>query len=396
MDREVMSEEVTDESGLSVEALLEQMIQHEASDLHLAPNQKPLFRIEGALKFIDPFSVQLSSAQVEKLAEELVGKPAEEVLAESGSFDGATTSKSNGRFRYNIYKRMPGCSIALRQLASRFRTLEELGLPETLSNWCQLVDGLVLICGPTGSGKSTTLATLVNQINLERADHIITIEDPIEYLHDSIRGRVDQVQIGIHAPDFKTALVASLRQDPDVILVGEIRERETIRTAITAAETGHLVFATVHAPDCAGAIQRIVSVFPADEQSGILRQLSMNLRGVLSQRLVPADGPVLKQTKEKRVRRARVLLSEILQNTPATANLIAKGQFKNLYSFIETGAKHNMQTLDQSLINWIKTGHLLKSTAIAYSRNPSTLEKRIERSLAKDTSIIQRTKVMTD
>ncbi len=380
VDWKVMDEATTEEEPMSIEALMEQMIQHEASDLHLAPNQRPLFRIEGELKHVSNFRNRLSSCVVESLASELVGRPLEEILSETGSFDGATTSKSNGRFRYNIYKRLPGCSIALRQLASRFRTLKELGLPETLSKWCNLVDGLVLISGPTGSGKSTTLSTLIDRINRERAAHIITIEDPIEYLHDSLRGRIDQLQVGVHTPDFKTALVASLRQDPDVILVGEIRERETIRTAITAAETGHLVFATVHAPDCAGAIQRIVSVFPADEQPGILRQLSMNLRGVLSQHLVPADGPASNQITKKQERRARVLLSEILQITPATSNLIAKGQFQNIYSFIETGAKHDMQTLDQSLLNWIKTGHLLKATALTYTRNSNALEKRIERS----------------
>ncbi|MEM9015964.1 MAG: type IV pilus twitching motility protein PilT, partial [Verrucomicrobiota bacterium] len=245
-------------------------------------------------------------------------------------------------------------------------------------------EGLVLVAGPTGSGKSTTLATLIDHINRHRPVHVITIEDPVEYLHVSDRALVDQRQVGTHARDFQAALVSSLRQDPDVILVGEIRERETIKTAITAAETGHLVFATVHAPDCAGAIQRIVSTFPADEQPGVLRQLSMNLRGVLTQHLIPADGPACAERHDfTSGSRTRVLLSEILQVTPAVANQIAKAQFMHIPSAMETGSRHDMQTLEESLLRWIQSRHLLLATALAHTRNPKVLEQRFARESVK-------------
>jgi twitching motility protein PilT len=182
----------------------------------------------------------------------------------------------------------------------------------------------------------------------------------------------------VHAPDFNSALVSSLRQDPDVILVGEIREKETIRTAIVAAETGHLVFATVHASDASGAIQRLTSVFPIDEQPGILRQLSMNLRAVLSQHLVPADGAAA-MSQHLKEKRKRILLSEILQMTPATSNLVAKGQFQNLRSFMETGSKYGMQTLEENLFGWIQSGYLSQSSALSHTRNKKVLEQRINR-----------------
>lgn len=361
-------------------SLLQTLMELEASDLHLAPYRRPVFRLHGTLRELDAYPDPLDEADVERLAEQLAGGPPGASVPASGSLDGAFTRGRDGRFRYNIYRRLPGYSIALRRLENQFRTLPQLGLPESLLKWCDLPDGLFLVAGPTGSGKSTTLATLIDHINRTRPVHVITIEDPVEYLHVSDRALIDQRQIGMHAPDFQSALVASLRQDPDVILVGEIRERETIRTAITAAETGHLVFATVHAPDCAGAIQRVVSVFPSDEQPGILRQLSMNLRGVLAQHLVPADGPSAGGRHDfASGKRTRVLLSEILQITPAAANLVAKGQFVHLHSTMETGAKHDMQTLEQSLIGWLRSGHLLRATALSHTRNPKVLEQRLVR-----------------
>ncbi|MEO0795715.1 MAG: PilT/PilU family type 4a pilus ATPase [Verrucomicrobiota bacterium] len=361
--------------------MLQALVEHDASDLHLAPDHSPLFRIDGRLRTEEPFLARLNSNQLQSIASQLIGDNVSDAIPPSGSIDGAMSLGADKRFRYNVYNRLPGIAIAIRRLESRFRSLEELGLPQTLTNWCDLSDGLILVAGPTGSGKSTTLATLIDQINRTRSTHIITIEDPVEYLHLSQKSRIDQRQVGTHTPDFHSALISSLRQDPDVILVGEIRERETIRTALTAAETGHLVFATVHAPDCAGAIQRISSAFPADEQSGVLRQLSMNLRGVLTQHLVPSDGPVTTRPQPNLGKRPRVALSEVLQVTPAAANLIARGQFHNLYSFMETGAKHGMQTLEECLLQWVRTGFLQRSTALACTRNPRILEQRMAREL---------------
>jgi len=370
---------VSSDSGL--ENLLRAMIEMEASDLHLAPGHQALFRIDGRLQTNAGFASLFDHDRIGSIASSLVHGEVSGAINASGSVDGALSLGGGERFRYNIYQRLPGLAIAIRRLESRFRSLEELGLPPSLANWCDLTDGLVIVAGPTGSGKSTTLATLLDQINRTRAVHVITIEDPIEYLHLSLNSRIDQRQVGTHAPDFHSALVSSLRQDPDVILVGEIRERETIRTALTAAETGHLVFTTVHAPDCAGAIQRIASAFPADEQPGILRQLSMNLRGVLAQHLVRSDGQAAAKPRPETVKRARVALSEVLQVTPAAANLIARGQFQNLYSFIETGSKHGMQTLEQCLVHWVKCGLLQRSTALACTRNPKILQQRMAREL---------------
>ncbi|MEM1083155.1 MAG: PilT/PilU family type 4a pilus ATPase [Verrucomicrobiota bacterium] len=365
-----------------LERLLRTLMSIEASDLHLAPGNRPLFRLDGVLQESPAFPEFLSENQVLDLASELAGNTINQAMPPAGALDGAITAGDNneGRFRFNIFRRLPGLGIALRRLENQFRSLPELGLPDSLLDWCGLPDGLILVAGPTGSGKSTTLATLIDQINRTRAVHVITIEDPVEYMHVSERALVDQRQIGTHAPDFQTALVSSLRQDPDVILVGEIRERDTIRTAITAAETGHLVFATVHAPDCAGAIQRIVSVFPSDEQPGVLRQLSMNLRGVLAQHLVPADGPATADRHDfNSGSRTRILISEILQVTPAVANLISKAQFLHLSSTMETGARHGMQTLEQSLLGWVQSRHLLRATALSHTRNPKVLEQRLAR-----------------
>lgn len=376
-----MTQPTISKAQSSLEDLLQALVDFDASDLHLAPDHAPLFRIDGRLQTVEALQAAASGSQVNAWASALIGEDVGYAMPDSGSVDGALSLPGDKRFRYNIYQRLPGLAIAIRRLESRFRSLEELGLPGSLLDWCELSDGLVLVAGPTGSGKSTTLATLIDQINRTRPAHIITIEDPVEYLHLSQQSRIDQRQIGTHAPDFHAALISSLRQDPDVILVGEIRERETIRTALTAAETGHLVFTTVHAPDCAGAIQRISSVFPADEQPGILRQLSMNLRGVLTQHLVPSDGPSATRPRPGMGKRPRVALSEVLQITPAAANLIARGQFQNLYSFMETGAKHGMQTLEQCLVEWVRTGFLSRSTALACTRNPKVLEQRMAREL---------------
>ena len=378
----LQNKEKEEGASVTLESLLNALLILEASDLHLSVGSRPLFRLSGTICPVELFQNTLTESDLGELASELAGGDIEECLPVSGSLDGALTAGENseGRFRYNIYRRMPGYSIALRRLENSFRSLSQLGLPQSLLQWCELPDGLILVAGPTGSGKSTTLATLIDQINRTRPLHVITIEDPIEYVHVSATALIDQRQIGTHTPDFHTALVSSLRQDPDVILVGEIREKETIRTALTAAETGHLVFATVHAPDCSGAIQRIASVFPPDEQAGILRQLSMNLRGVLTQHLVPADGPAASKSQDfSQGERTRVLLSQILQITPAVANLVAKAQFTHINSTMETGARYDMQTLEENLLKWVRSGHLKQQTALTYTRNPKVLQQRFAR-----------------
>ncbi|MCC5844406.1 MAG: PilT/PilU family type 4a pilus ATPase [Verrucomicrobia bacterium] len=359
--------------ALGLADMLAAVSRNKASDLHLAPGRPPFLRVDGSLiPLPGAETVSLTAADLEQNVLELCRHAgAAEVLPRS-SLDGALRAADGARFRFHVYRRAPGFAIALRRLEDRFRSLTELGLSESLSRWGELGDGLLLVAGPTGSGKSTTLATLIDLINQRRACHVITIEDPIEYVHSDQKSLVDQRQVGLHTGGFQDALVASLRQDPDVILVGEIRERDTIRIALTAAETGHLVFTTVHAPDCAGALQRLGSVFPADEQPGVLRQLALNLRGILTQHLVPADGPGRRQ-------RPRILLSEILQVTPAAANLIANGKFNQMQTCMETGGSEGMQTLEENLIHWIQEGFLTEGAAMSHTRRPAYLRQRLQR-----------------
>jgi twitching motility protein PilT len=283
--------------------------------------------------------------------------------------DGAVSGPNNTRFRFNLFRRQGELAVALRRLEDTFQTLAELGLPQSLDALCNLRDGLVILGGPTGAGKSTTLATLLDRINRERACHIVTIEDPIEYIHRPQKALVNQRQVGLDAPSFNDALVASLRQDPDVILVGEVRELATIRTAITASETGHLVFTTVHAGDCVGVIERMISVFPAEEQDGMRRQLGLVLRAVVAQHLLPSIGA------EGRAK--RVVASEILTVTPAVANLIATAKSSQIYSSMESGQSQGMQTLEQDLARLCVAGKISEATAAARARNVGVMRDRI-------------------
>ncbi|MCY2968689.1 MAG: type IV pilus twitching motility protein PilT, partial [Planctomycetota bacterium] len=244
-----------------------------------------------------------------------------------------------------------------------------------LYNLCGLTDGLIVVAGPTGAGKSTTLAALIDQINQTRRCHIVTIEDPIEYLHTPQLSLINQRQIGTDAAGFHEALVASLRQDPDVILVGEVRDLDTIRTAISAAETGHLVLTTVHAGDCVGTIERLVSVFPADEQPGIRRQLSLVLRAVIAQRLLLGDGtPAGAKLGDGRSR--RVPASEILIVNTGIAHLIASGRSTQIYSAMETGGQEGMQTLDSDLARLWAADEISELTAMHQARDPSLMPER--------------------
>lgn len=358
-----------------LENLLALCEEYEASDLHLAVGMAPRFRIRGALVEkggMRPFD----GKAVDALAMELglftlpVGSPdgTERVrmtLMKDGAVDGALTSPSGARYRFNVFRASDRHSVALRRLDSRFRTFDELGLPPRLAEFCRETDGLVVVTGPTGSGKSTTLATMVDLINHRRSGHIITIEDPIEYVHRSDRCIVNQRQVGRDAKTFNDALVEALRQDPDVILVGEMRDIHTVRMALRAAETGHLVFATLHAGDCAGAVERLVSVFPADEQNSARHQLALVLRGIFAQHLLPSPLG------------GRHLASELLVNTPACANLVATGRSAQLYSVIETGGGAGMRTLDQSLAELAASGQVDERTAMALSKNPAQLKGRM-------------------
>lgn len=360
-----------------LELLLRAAVEADASDLHLAVGLPPYLRVEGALA-PRPEATPLDGEALAALADVLTSSTGRSELARKGTLDGAW-SGAGARFRFNVARRQDGLSIALRRLEDRFRSLEELGLPESLHELTELQDGLVVVAGPTGSGKSTTLATLIDRINRERAAHVITIEDPIEYVHRSQRALVNQCQVGQDVDSFDAALVAALRQDPDVILVGEVRELSTIRTAITAAETGHLVLTTVHAGDCVSAVERLIAVFPEAEQHGIRRQLGFVLRAVIAQHLVRADGSAVADET-----RRRVLVSEVLRVNAAVANLVAHGKPNQIYSVMETGAAAGNRTLESELARLWREGLLSERTAIGLARSPQTV--RDQRRLGRSTT----------
>ncbi len=352
--------------------LLSDCVTLDASDLHLAPGLPPYLRVHGILEPQAEYG-PLAPQTTHDLGMHLARGFDARTLETTGSIDGAISAPDGTRFRFNVFRRQGQISIALRRLEDRFRSLEELGLPASLYDLCSLPDGLVIVAGPTGAGKSTTLATLIDRVNRTRAAHIVTIEDPIEYLHASLKSLVNQRQVGLDAGGFNDALVASLRQDPDVILVGEIRDLNTIRTAVTAAETGHLVFTTVHAGDCVGTIERLVSVFPAEEQLGVRRQLALVLRAVVAQHLLVADGRngLLEPSADGVARRRRVVVSEVLMANGAVNNLIANGKAVQIYSAMESGGGEGMQTLDEDLARLWAGGWITELAALATSRNPA-------------------------
>jgi twitching motility protein PilT len=361
-----------EETGATSAALpLEDMLAYcessHASDLHLAPGHPPLVRVHGELAAI-PGRVPLRPQETEAISDAMMNSGQKAALAEYGAADGALSSTQGTRYRFNIFRRQGKRAIILRRLEDRFRTLAALGLPDELYRLADHSEGLIVFSGPTGCGKSTTLATLLDKINRERRCHMITIEDPIEYIHDPKLAEVNQRELYTDVPDFNAALVAALREDPDVILVGECRDLKTIRMAITAAETGHLVFTTVHAADCVGTIERLVGVFPADEQDGIRRQLALVLRAVVNQQLLPGtlrDG-----------HKRRVAAAEVLVNTTAVSNLIVLGKSTLIYSCMETGRSVGMQTMDQDIARLWSIGLIDEQTAVATCRNVSAMRER--------------------
>ena len=347
-----------------------------ASDIHLSVDEPPRFRVQGRLSPRPDFE-ELDVRAVDDIAMELglytlpLGCPdgtelVRKNLMRDGAIDGAVTAPDGQRYRFNIFRQQGKTSVALRRLDSTFRSISELGLPQRIADFCHERDGLVIVTGPTGSGKSTTLATLIDGINSARECFIVTIEDPIEFLHPSKVSLVNQRQVGRDARSFNDALVEAMRQDPDVILVGEIRDMETVRTALRASETGHLVFTTLHAGDCPGAIERIISVFPADEQNSVRRQLAMVLRGVVAQHLLPSiDGT------------RRHAVTEVMVNTSGVANLIATGRTSQLSGAIESGGNVGMRSVEESLVELLFAGAVEERAAYALSRNPESLQRRL-------------------
>jgi len=347
-------------------ALFRETLRRRASDLHLTADMPPVFRVKGDLAFMDcdPFR----PAEIAALLDEILSPRHREVLERNKAVDFALSVTDTGRFRIAAFYQRGALSVAVRLLADGIPTFAALGLPETIADLSRLRDGLVLITGVTGSGKSTTLATIVDDINARSRRNIITIEDPIEYVHQNNRCVIHQRELHTDVPSFAEALRDALRADPDVILVGEMRDIETMRTAIMAAETGHLVFSTLHSRDCISTVNRLVGAFPAGEQSQIRQQLAATLRAVVSQRLLPNAGGT-----------GRVPAMEIMLTTPGIANLIRQGKDDMIYSAIETGGQQGMQTMEQCLARLITEGKIGLDAGLAAARNENLLRHRIER-----------------
>ncbi len=321
---------------LDIEGLLREAVEEDASDIHLCEAQPPVFRIHGQL--VRRGGLPITREDTEELVSWLIPPDKQQEFREHGETDFSYSIPRLGRFRVNAYMQRSTPAFALRAIPFRILSLKELGLPDTLESFCHKPHGLVLVTGPTGSGKSTTLAALMDLINESSEKHIITLEDPIEFLHRHKKSVVNQREVGSDTGSFARGLRAALRQDPNVILVGEMRDLETIRIALQAAETGHLVFATLHTNDAASTIDRIIDVFPPEQQQQVRVQLGGTLQGVVAQRLF-----------RRRDRPGRVVGLEVLVATPAVRNLIREGKTHQIPSLIQTSGKLGMRTMEASV-----------------------------------------------
>jgi twitching motility protein PilT len=328
-----------------VDLFLRQAVERGASDFHLSPRVRPVFRIDGVMVGIDGSDSAIEADTSAELVREILPERNRKELESRSDTDFAYEVSGLGRFRVNAFHDRHGLGAVFRHLPARIRSFEELGLPEVLETFCHLSKGLVLVTGPTGSGKTTTLAAMVDFINRHRDEHIITIEDPIEYVHLNKRCLVNQREVGGHAESFERALRAALRQDPDIVLIGEMRDLETTETAITTAETGHLVFGTLHTTTAASSIDRMVDQFPATRQAQIRAMLANSLAGVVSQVLLPRrDGP------------GRAAAMEVLVVNNAVSNLVREGKSHQIPSAVQMGRGLGMQLLNDDMQRLVKAG----------------------------------------
>jgi twitching motility protein PilT len=346
----------------SIDELLEHMVARDASDLHVTVGTPPVIRVRGEIARVDEYA-PLTQEETQDLLYRILSSEQQKNLEIKRQLDFSHSIPGLARFRVNVYFQRESIGAAFRLIPAEIKTLEELGIPSTLHQLAQKPRGLVLVTGPTGSGKSTTLAAIIDEINRNRSEHILTIEDPIEFLHRHKRCIVNQREIGPDATSFGEALRAALRQDPDVILVGEMRDLETISTALTAAETGHLVFGTLHTQSAPSTIDRIIDVFPPHQQQQVRIQLAGALQGVVCQQLLPrSDG-----------RPGRAAAVEVLVVTPAVRNLIRDGKTYQIYSSMQAGGRFGMQTMDQSLAGLVKKGVVTMEEALQRCANQDDL-----------------------
>jgi twitching motility protein PilT len=351
----------------SIDDLLEQMVARRASDLHVTVAAPPVVRVRGEMERLEGFDL-LSSEDTQQLLYRILSSEQQKQLEIKRQLDLSHSIPGLARFRVNVYFQRESVGAAFRMIPDELKTLEELGIPSTLHLLAEKPRGLVLVTGPTGSGKSTTLAALIDEINRNRAEHILTIEDPIEFLHRHKRCIVNQREIGPDATTFAEALRAALRQDPDVILVGEMRDLETISTALTAAETGHLVFGTLHTQSAPSTIDRIIDVFPPEQQEQVRIMIAGSLQGVVTQALLPtADGV------------GRVPALEVLLPDDAVRNLIRQGKVEQIYSVMQTNTSRGMQTMEQSLADLVQRGAVKLDDALSRSSKQAQLIGLLER-----------------
>ena len=353
---------------LMIEDLMEEVIASGGSDLHISAGLPPYIRISGKLTPTE--HEPLTAEQCQRLIFSMLNNTQRKTLEQNWELDCSYGIKGLARFRVNVYKDRGTYATCLRALASKIPSMETLNLPNIVREISEKPRGLVLVTGPTGSGKSTTLASMINNINTTRAEHIITVEDPIEFVYEPIKSIIHQRQVGEDTKSFANALRAALREDPDVILVGEMRDLETIQLAISAAETGHLVFGTLHTSSAAQTVDRMVDVFSPEQQQQIRVQLSNSLVAVFSQTLVSKKNP-------KPGEYGRVMAQEIMIVTPAISNLIREGKTAQIYSAIQTGGNLSMQTLEKVLADQYKSGLISFEAAMSKTSKPDELQRLI-------------------
>src|SRR5258708_1517725 len=354
---------------MDIHELLNLTIKNNASDLHLLPGIPPALRIDGSLRYLSNYN-PLEANQIAEMVFSLVTPEQKDWLLKNKEIDfsfgfGGGTFGNLGRFRVNLYFQRGVLSGAFRFLQPNIRSVEELHLPKILSYFSELKQGFILVTGPTGHGKSTTIAAIINEINTKRATHILTIEDPIEYIYPSGKSIISQREMNIDSHSWQQALRSALREDPDVVLVGEMRDSETIAAAMTIAETGHLVFSTLHTNAAAQSIDRIIDSFPADQQAQIKVQLASTLKGVVSQRLVPL------------ISGGRIPACEVLIGNSAIANNIREGKTHLIDSIIQTSQDQGMVTLEASLASLVLGGSISADTAISYALKQEELVRML-------------------